>query len=195
MAIVEVKVPQLSESVAEATLLTWKKKPGEAVAIDEILIEVETDKVVLEVPAPSAGVLAELVVRRRRYGHVRSVIARSTAKARPAPPLRPPPRRLRPPLLPRQPPLPPRRTARPRRDARRRQDHGRQQPARRLRRRYGQGWPRDQGRRPGRDRRGRERSRSPRPWPPRPLPPPSRCRPWPRRPPPTWATARNSACR
>ena len=62
MAIVEVKVPQLSESVAEATLLTWKKKPGEAVAIDEILIEIETDKVVLEVPAPAAGVLAEVVV-------------------------------------------------------------------------------------------------------------------------------------
>jgi len=62
MAIVEVKVPQLSESVAEATLLQWKKKPGEAVAIDEILIEIETDKVVLEVPAPAAGVLAELVV-------------------------------------------------------------------------------------------------------------------------------------
>ena len=62
MAIVEVKVPQLSESVAEATLLQWKKKAGEAVAADEILIEIETDKVVLEVPAPSAGVLAELVV-------------------------------------------------------------------------------------------------------------------------------------
>jgi len=62
MAIVEVKVPQLSESVAEATLLTWKKKPGEAVAQDEILIEIETDKVVMEVPAPSAGVLAEIVV-------------------------------------------------------------------------------------------------------------------------------------
>ena len=62
MAIVEVKVPQLSESVAEATLLQWKKKPGDAVAIDEILIEIETDKVVLEVPAPSAGVLSELVV-------------------------------------------------------------------------------------------------------------------------------------
>jgi 2-oxoglutarate dehydrogenase E2 component (dihydrolipoamide succinyltransferase) len=62
MAIVEVKVPQLSESVAEATMLTWKKKAGEAVAIDEILIEIETDKVVLEVPAPSAGVLAEIVV-------------------------------------------------------------------------------------------------------------------------------------
>ena len=61
MAIVEVKVPQLSESVAEATLLQWKKKAGEAVAVDEILIEVETDKVVLEVPAPSAGVLIEIV--------------------------------------------------------------------------------------------------------------------------------------
>ena len=61
MAIVEVKVPQLSESVAEATLLQWKKKPGEAVAMDEIIIEIETDKVVLEVPAPAAGVLAEHV--------------------------------------------------------------------------------------------------------------------------------------
>jgi 2-oxoglutarate dehydrogenase E2 component (dihydrolipoamide succinyltransferase) len=62
MAIVEVKVPQLSESVAEATMLQWKKKVGEAVAADEILIDVETDKVVLEVPAPSAGVLVEILV-------------------------------------------------------------------------------------------------------------------------------------
>ena len=61
MAIVEVKVPQLSESVAEATLLQWKKKAGDAVAVDEVLIEVETDKVVLEVPAPSAGVLVNIV--------------------------------------------------------------------------------------------------------------------------------------
>jgi 2-oxoglutarate dehydrogenase E2 component (dihydrolipoamide succinyltransferase) len=61
MAIVEVKVPQLSESVAEATLLQWKKKVGEAVAVDEILIDIETDKVVMEVPAPSAGVLIELL--------------------------------------------------------------------------------------------------------------------------------------
>ena len=60
MAIVEVKVPQLSESVAEATLLQWKKKPGDAVAIDEILIEIETDKVVLEVPSPVDGVLKEI---------------------------------------------------------------------------------------------------------------------------------------
>ena len=61
MAIVEVKVPQLSESVAEATLLQWRKRPGERVEIDEILVEIETDKVVLEVPAPAAGVLAQLV--------------------------------------------------------------------------------------------------------------------------------------
>ena len=61
MAIVEVKVPQLSESVAEATLLQWKKKVGDAVAVDEILIDVETDKVVLEVPAPSAGVIVEII--------------------------------------------------------------------------------------------------------------------------------------
>ncbi|BBE09254.1 dihydrolipoamide succinyltransferase [Mycoavidus cysteinexigens] len=61
MAIVEVKVPQLSESVADATLLQWKKRPGEAVAQDEIIIEVETDKVVLEVPAPAAGVMMQIV--------------------------------------------------------------------------------------------------------------------------------------
>jgi len=61
MSIIEVKVPQLSESVAEATLLQWKKKVGDAVAVDEILIDVETDKVVLEVPAPSAGVLMEIL--------------------------------------------------------------------------------------------------------------------------------------
>jgi 2-oxoglutarate dehydrogenase E2 component (dihydrolipoamide succinyltransferase) len=62
MAIVEVKVPQLSESVAEATMLQWKKKVGEFVAIDEILIEIETDKVVLEVPAPSAGLIVDVLV-------------------------------------------------------------------------------------------------------------------------------------
>jgi len=62
MALVDVKVPQLSESVAEATLLQWKKKVGDLVAADETLIEIETDKVVMEVPAPSSGVLAELIV-------------------------------------------------------------------------------------------------------------------------------------
>ncbi|NHC62015.1 2-oxoglutarate dehydrogenase complex dihydrolipoyllysine-residue succinyltransferase [Paenalcaligenes suwonensis] len=61
MSIIEVVVPQLSESVSEASLLEWKKQPGEAVSADEILIDVETDKVVLEVPAPAAGVLVEIV--------------------------------------------------------------------------------------------------------------------------------------
>ena len=61
MALIEVKVPQLSESVAEATLLSWHKKPGEAVARDENLIDIETDKVVLELPAPDAGVLAQVL--------------------------------------------------------------------------------------------------------------------------------------
>ncbi|OMG52593.1 dihydrolipoamide succinyltransferase [Azonexus hydrophilus] len=61
MSIIEVLVPQLSESVAEGTLASWKKKIGEAVARDEILIDIETDKVVLEVPAPAAGVLVEVI--------------------------------------------------------------------------------------------------------------------------------------
>lgn len=62
MSIIEVVVPQLSESVSEATLLSWHKKAGEAVKRDENLVDIETDKVVLEVPAPQAGVLVELVV-------------------------------------------------------------------------------------------------------------------------------------
>ncbi len=61
MAIIDVIVPQLSESISEATLLEWKKKVGEAVTQDETLIEVETDKVVLEVPAPASGVIVEIV--------------------------------------------------------------------------------------------------------------------------------------
>jgi len=61
MAIIEVHVPQLSESVAEATLLNWHKKVGEAVARDENLIDIETDKVVLELPAPMQGVVVEIV--------------------------------------------------------------------------------------------------------------------------------------
>lgn len=61
MAILDVVVPQLSESVAEATLLQWHKKVGEAIARDENLIDIETDKVVLELPAPAQGVLIEIV--------------------------------------------------------------------------------------------------------------------------------------
>ncbi|MGZ3159921.1 MAG: 2-oxoglutarate dehydrogenase complex dihydrolipoyllysine-residue succinyltransferase [Burkholderiaceae bacterium] len=61
MAILEVKVPQLSESVAEATMLQWHKKVGESVARDENLIDIETDKVVLELPAPAAGVITQII--------------------------------------------------------------------------------------------------------------------------------------
>ena len=61
MAIIDVKVPQLSESVAEATLVAWHKKEGEAVSRDENLIDIETDKVVLELPAPEGGVIVKLI--------------------------------------------------------------------------------------------------------------------------------------
>jgi 2-oxoglutarate dehydrogenase E2 component (dihydrolipoamide succinyltransferase) len=61
MSIIEVQVPQLSESVAEGTLATWKKKIGDSIARDEILVDIETDKVVLEVPSPGAGVLVEII--------------------------------------------------------------------------------------------------------------------------------------
>lgn len=57
----EIKVPVLPESVADATILAWQKKPGDAVSRDEVLVEVETDKVVLEVPAPADGVLSQIV--------------------------------------------------------------------------------------------------------------------------------------
>ena len=59
--LIDVKVPQLSESVAEATLVTWHKKAGEAISRDENLIDIETDKVVLELPAPDGGVLVEII--------------------------------------------------------------------------------------------------------------------------------------
>jgi 2-oxoglutarate dehydrogenase E2 component (dihydrolipoamide succinyltransferase) len=60
---IEVRVPQLPESVADATLVAWHKKPGDAVSRDENLVDLETDKVVLEVPAPAAGVIKELKVQ------------------------------------------------------------------------------------------------------------------------------------
>ena len=71
---IEVKVPQLPESVAEATLVSWHKKAGEAVARDENLIDIETDKVVLELPAPGDGVLVEIVQGRRLDGRRRSEV-------------------------------------------------------------------------------------------------------------------------
>src|SRR5438093_7422680 len=62
---IEVKVPQLSESVSEATLVSWRKKAGEAVKRDENLIDIETDKVVLELPAPADGVLVKIIKQAR----------------------------------------------------------------------------------------------------------------------------------
>jgi 2-oxoglutarate dehydrogenase E2 component (dihydrolipoamide succinyltransferase) len=82
MSIVEVKVPQLSESVAEATLLQWKKKAGETVLMDEILIEIETDKVVLEVPAPAGGVLTEHLAADGATVAAEQVIARIDTEAK-----------------------------------------------------------------------------------------------------------------
>ncbi|HYB51891.1 MAG TPA: 2-oxoglutarate dehydrogenase complex dihydrolipoyllysine-residue succinyltransferase [Burkholderiaceae bacterium] len=81
MSTVEVKVPQLSESVSEATLLHWKKPPGAPVSADEILVEIETDKVVLEVPAPSGGSLAEILVNDGANVVAGQVIARIDAAA------------------------------------------------------------------------------------------------------------------
>jgi 2-oxoglutarate dehydrogenase E2 component (dihydrolipoamide succinyltransferase) len=63
MSTIEVRVPQLPESVADATLVAWRKQPGDAVTRDENLVDLETDKVVLEVPAPTAGVIRELKVQ------------------------------------------------------------------------------------------------------------------------------------
>lgn len=81
MAIVEVKVPQLSESVAEATMLQWKKKVGDSVTADEILIDIETDKVVLEVPAPSSGVIVEILVADGATVAAEQLIARIDTEA------------------------------------------------------------------------------------------------------------------
>jgi 2-oxoglutarate dehydrogenase E2 component (dihydrolipoamide succinyltransferase) len=90
--IVEVKVPQLSESVSEATLLDWHKKEGEPVKRDENLIDIETDKVVLELPAPADGILVKILRNNRDAVGSGEVIAQidteakaSAAKAPPAP--------------------------------------------------------------------------------------------------------------
>src|SRR5579871_4788706 len=84
MALVEVKVPQLSESVSEATLLSWHKKEGDAVKRDENLIDIETDKVVLELPAPSDGVLVKVAKGDGGTVVAGEVIATIDTEARPA---------------------------------------------------------------------------------------------------------------
>src|ERR1700682_3534410 len=91
--IVEVKVPQLSESVSEATLLDWHKKEGEAVSRDENLIDIETDKVVLELPAPADGVLVKIVKKNRESGGSGAVTAQTDTKARRAPSSSSPPKK------------------------------------------------------------------------------------------------------
>src|SRR5437867_4059645 len=84
MAIIEVKVPQLSESVAEATLLDWHKQEGEPVARDENLIDIETDKVVLELPAPADGVLVRIMKKARDSVGSGDVIAQIDTEAKAA---------------------------------------------------------------------------------------------------------------
>src|SRR5581483_9736167 len=82
--LIEVKVPQLSESVSEATLLSWHKKPGEYVKRDENLIDIETDKVVLELPAPESGVLAKIMKGDGGTVVANEVIAQIDTEAKPA---------------------------------------------------------------------------------------------------------------
>jgi 2-oxoglutarate dehydrogenase E2 component (dihydrolipoamide succinyltransferase) len=99
--IIEVKVPQLSESVSEATLLDWHKKEGEAVKRDENLIDIETDKVVLELPAPADGVLVKIVKQNRESVGSGDLIAQIDTEAKagassPPPSQKPEPEKARP---------------------------------------------------------------------------------------------------
>jgi 2-oxoglutarate dehydrogenase E2 component (dihydrolipoamide succinyltransferase) len=92
--LVEVKVPQLSESVADATLLSWHRKEGEAVKRDENLVDIETDKVVLELPAPADGVLAKVLKGDASTvvaGEVIATIDTAAVTGAPAPSVRPAP--------------------------------------------------------------------------------------------------------
>jgi len=82
--LVEVKVPQLSESVAEATLVSWHKKVGEFVKRDENLVDIETDKVVLETPAPESGVIVKIVKGDGSTVGATEVIAQIDTEAKPA---------------------------------------------------------------------------------------------------------------
>lgn len=81
--LLEVKVPQLSESVSEATLLSWHKQVGETVKRDENLIDVETDKVVLELPAPADGVLTKILKEEGGSVVAGEVIAQIDTEAKP----------------------------------------------------------------------------------------------------------------
>jgi len=110
MAIIEVKVPQLSESVSEATLLDWHKEEGQSVARDENLIDIETDKVVLELPAPADGVLVRIMKKARESVGSGDVIAQidteakaitaAAAPPKPAAAAAPAPKAVQPPVMP-----------------------------------------------------------------------------------------------
>jgi len=110
MAIIEVKVPQLSESVSEATLLDWHKQEGQSVARDENLIDIETDKVVLELPAPADGVLVRIMKKARESVGSGDVIAQidteakaitaAAAPPKPAAAAEPAPKAVQPPVMP-----------------------------------------------------------------------------------------------
>ena len=77
----EIRVPTLGESVTEATVATWFKKPGELVSIDEMICELETDKVTVEVPAPISGVLSEIIADEGETVSVDALLAVLTAKS------------------------------------------------------------------------------------------------------------------
>src|ERR1700744_459954 len=82
----EIRVPTLGESVTEATIGRWFKKAGDAVAVDEPLVELETDKVTIEVPAPSAGVLGDIAARGGAPGAVGALRGKINTGAPAAPP-------------------------------------------------------------------------------------------------------------
>lgn len=91
----EIKVPNLGESVTEATVAKWLKRPGEAVAVDEPVVELETDKVTLEVPAPTAGTLAEILAEEGANLPVGAVLGRISGGVVAAAALLPSPRARR----------------------------------------------------------------------------------------------------
>src|SRR5260370_871791 len=91
----EIRVPTLGESVTEATIGRWFKKAGDAVPVDEPLVELETDKVTIEVPAPSAGTLGDIVAKDGETVAVRALLGQLNERAAGAPP--PPPARCAPP--------------------------------------------------------------------------------------------------
>ena len=76
---IEVRVPTLGESVTEATVATWFKKPGDSVAVDEMLCELETDKVTVEVPSPTAGTVIEIIATEGSTVGVEALLAQINA--------------------------------------------------------------------------------------------------------------------